>query len=236
MTPNRQIPIKADRQDTILVHSVFYTIQGEGPFAGDPAVFVRLGGCNLQCPQCDTEYSEGSVREEVSRISARVTATLERFEHFHSRKHPLVVITGGEPFRQSIGALTRFLLAKDYRVQVETNGTLYEQDFPYGHPRVTIVCSPKSGKVNAALEPHIAAYKYVLDAGLYDPIDGLPLSALGLPAKPARPLRPGTLVYINPLDSHDFAANQTNLKATAAVAMMYGHRMGIQLHKLLNLE
>ena len=39
------------------VHSIFYTIQGEGPFCGTPAVFIRLAGCNLQCPSCDTNYT-----------------------------------------------------------------------------------------------------------------------------------------------------------------------------------
>ena len=41
----------------LAINSIFYTIQGEGPFAGSPAVFVRLAGCNLQCPMCDTEYT-----------------------------------------------------------------------------------------------------------------------------------------------------------------------------------
>ena len=39
------------------LHHIFSTIQGEGPFAGVPAVFVRLFGCNLQCPMCDTDYT-----------------------------------------------------------------------------------------------------------------------------------------------------------------------------------
>ena len=39
---------------TLEVHSIFKTIQGEGPFCGTPAVFIRLAGCNLQCPWCDT--------------------------------------------------------------------------------------------------------------------------------------------------------------------------------------
>lgn len=42
--------------DFLEVVKIFHTLQGEGPFAGTPAIFVRLGGCNLQCKFCDTEF------------------------------------------------------------------------------------------------------------------------------------------------------------------------------------
>ena len=38
------------------IQEIFYTIQGEGIYSGYPAVFVRLGGCNLACKFCDTEF------------------------------------------------------------------------------------------------------------------------------------------------------------------------------------
>ncbi|MBK1727752.1 7-carboxy-7-deazaguanine synthase, partial [Halorhodospira neutriphila] len=49
------------------VHSLFYTLQGEGARSGRPAVFIRFAGCNLWsgreadraaavCRFCDTEF------------------------------------------------------------------------------------------------------------------------------------------------------------------------------------
>ena len=58
---NQQLADKPVLNETGLslqVNSIFYTIQGEGPFAGRPAIFIRLAGCNLQCPGCDTEYTK----------------------------------------------------------------------------------------------------------------------------------------------------------------------------------
>ncbi len=48
-------------EDTLLVRSSFMTIQGEGPYAGRPAYFIRLGGCNYGpkthfCQFCDTDF------------------------------------------------------------------------------------------------------------------------------------------------------------------------------------
>ena len=91
---NTQAPTKRHKTKggTLLVHSIFHTLQGEGPFTGVPAVFIRLGGCNLQCPGCDTEYSEGIALMTIEEIFAKIT------EVVNGAKTDLVVITGGEPF------------------------------------------------------------------------------------------------------------------------------------------
>lgn len=47
------------RGDQLFVTSVFFTLQGEGPYRGEPAVFVRLAKCNLACSWCDTFFDDG---------------------------------------------------------------------------------------------------------------------------------------------------------------------------------
>lgn len=209
------------------VHSIFLTIQGEGPFSGRRAIFLRLAGCNLQCPMCDTEYT--AKRELVT--PADLVARLKKIRF----PGHLVVITGGEPFRQNLGPAVKAMLQAGYAIQIETNGTAY-QDLPYD--RITVVCSPKTGKINRRLLQHVDALKYVIAAGNAGD-DGLPLNALGHPASPylARPpfLFDGQ-IYIQPEDSKDPVINQRNLDVAIENAMKHDLLLGIQLHKHLDME
>ena len=105
MEINTQKPTSLEQGDGTLlkVHSIFMTIQGEGPFSGHPAVFIRLAGCNLACPFCDTEYTENAVTMTIPEIRKAV-------RNAHTVNKGLVVITGGEPFRQNIVRLCNRLL------------------------------------------------------------------------------------------------------------------------------
>lgn len=40
----------------IKISEVFPSIQGEGPYAGIPMLFIRVSGCTRACPWCDTKY------------------------------------------------------------------------------------------------------------------------------------------------------------------------------------
>lgn len=218
---------------TLDVHHIFATIQGEGPFAGVPAIFVRLYGCNLQCPFCDTDYTS-------EKITFTKNDLLHAIDRLAGTTYNLVVFSGGEPMRQSIGPMVAKLILNGYMVQVETNGTLYQEEFPYNHERCKIVCSPKTGTINKKLLPHIDALKYVVHADMIDPEDGLPLKALNHTASPhvAKPPKGFNkqAIYVQPIDVDNPAENERHLKAAINSCMKFGYRLCIQVHKTVGLE
>jgi 7-carboxy-7-deazaguanine synthase len=135
---------------TLWVQDVFYTLQGEGPFTGHPSVFIRMAGCNLRCFWCDTEFESSTWHPTLDEL-------LERVESVRPSTCDLIVLTGGEPLRQNIVPLIDRLLARGLRVQIETNGTLW-LDLP-ADPRLTVVCSPKTPRLDARFIPRIDVYK-----------------------------------------------------------------------------
>lgn len=228
---NTQPIEKQVRQDFLEVHSIWDTIQGEGPFAGMPAVFVRLTGCNLQCPKCDTEYT--AKREKYTDLALTETIML------NWPKRKLVVITGGEPFRQRLRPAVSCLVKNGFQVQIETNGTLYDEEFfKYIRPQgdVVVVCSPKA-QISKDLIPRIDAFKYVVEHGYVDPIDGLPLRALGSGCPVGKPPAwfPRDKIYIQPQDDVHVAPNSRNLQTAIDSCMKFGYRLCLQVHKIAGL-
>lgn len=223
------------------VFEVFPTIQGEGPLAGEPAVFVRLAGCNLQCPGCDTDYTSKRRTVGVEDLVAEVQSLTTWYTHHWWDRwsptlppRPLVVLTGGEPFRQRCGPFVGRML-RTHRVQVETNGTLYDDSMHGWWQTTSVVCSPKGGRIATGLESVISAYKYVLRADEVDPADGLPVSVLG----GSRPARPHAwyprVVYVQPMDEQDPLRNDANTRAVVESCRRFGYRLCLQLHKLIGL-
>ncbi len=234
---NKQIPIKQELNDGLIlnVNSIFYTIQGEGIYAGHPAIFIRLAGCNLQCPDCDTDYAYG-IQTPISHLIQESVLMAAN----SAGVKPIVVITGGEPFRQNIYSLCIGLLELGFKVQVETNGTLFvDMPFAYIDPKFSVVCSPKAGKVNHKLERHITAYKYVLHADSVDLTDGLPTLALSHSASP-RVARPHASfrgrIFVQPIDVQDEVENKRHLKAAINSCLNFGYCLGLQLHKIIGME
>lgn len=236
MNDQKAQPQRRAGDGTLIVHSVFLTIQGEGPFAGEPAVFVRLSDCNLECPMCDTDYT--SVREKltVRSLYDRIVAVGDRGEP--SPRGRLVVLTGGEPFRQEVGPLVSYLAKHGFRVQVETNGTLFVPG-PWSDHAVTIVVSPKVPKVNEKTASYARAYKYVAGADDLDPDDGLPRGVLGAwHGKPvARPPRGFSgQVFLQPTDAKNEDVNRKNRDAVLESCLRHGYTMSLQLHKIIGVD
>lgn len=107
---------------------VFATVQGEGASLGVPSVFVRLGGCNLQCSFCDTAYTWDWSRfdkkkETVDLANDDVAALAVDVAKEGVRN---VVFTGGEPLLQQkdLAVLAARMKARGFRIEVETNGSI----------------------------------------------------------------------------------------------------------------
>jgi 7-carboxy-7-deazaguanine synthase len=209
-------PEKGDGS-TLQVVEIFPTLQGEGPFVGHPAVFIRLGGCNLACDFCDTEFESFQPMACLA-IMENVMAEAGRSD--------LVVITGGEPLRQEIGPLCQHLLDEGFRVQIETNGTLW-RDLPLG---VNIVCSPKV--TNGAYHPvrpeilaRADALKFIVS------LSHPHYAAVGNVGQEHYPIP----IYVQPMDEADAKKNQHNMHHAAALAQAHGYRLSLQIHKMLGI-
>lgn len=105
--------------NTYRISEIFHSIQGEGPSAGVPAIFVRLQGCDVGCTWCDSRYTWPAEGGEALGLEA----LLERAAA--SGAADLVVITGGEPLEHpGIATLIERAATRWPRVEVETSGIL----------------------------------------------------------------------------------------------------------------
>lgn len=225
-----------DNQTPLDVAEIFPTIQGEGPYTGERAVFVRMAGCNLQCSLCDTDYTSNRRLMTTAQITEEIDFA---FSKMNAKVRSLfVVITGGEPLRQNIGPLINQIIQQKMHsgvnIQIETNGTLFRENLPWFSSALSVVCSPKTPKIDLNLVGRITAYKYVMRADEMDWDDGLPLAVLGTDVRPCRPpFRFNGVVYINPADEQDEEKNKANLQACIESCRRFGHRLGLQMHKMI---
>jgi len=223
------------------VQEVFLTIQGEGPLAGTPAIFLRTEGCSLHCKWCDSEFDSGY---SIS-LKGLLTQVVEVRGESEAE---LVVITGGEPMLQNIEPLCSNLISLGYRVQIETAGTLWVPGLE-DMAELTIVVSPKVRKVHPMIEKHATAWKYIVTAGEVD-VDGLPIGSTQrgvdveglkkqrMPSLIARPPKGTTVdhIFVQPCDEHDLMKNEKNTAFAVELAIKHGYRLSLQQHKILHIS
>jgi organic radical activating enzyme len=151
----------------------FVSVQGEGPFAGTPAVFIRTAYCNLHCEWCDAWYTWDHTRTNIKEDAPRVDLK-ELAIWTNSQKPKLVVITGGEPLLWD-KELSWFVasLKDEKQVQFETNGTR-KPHFLAPYRKIKWVVSPKINTrddFNKCIKPEVlewfkkegAHFKFVVE-------------------------------------------------------------------------
>lgn len=160
-----------DAVDKIFVTSIFgVTLQGEGPYRGEPAMFVRLAKCNLACSFCDTFFDDGDWMT-VAELDTKISKTIS--QHFQGdvplwadvvyggpgsdpvkKRDMVLVLTGGEPMLQkNIVPFLEHMNTQFAKTQIESNGTIVQNI-----PRETTLvvspkCSEKNGRAVKYLEP-----------------------------------------------------------------------------------
>lgn len=129
---------------TLPVVETFHSVQGEGTWTGTNAFFIRLAGCDVGCPWCDTKHSWNARRH-----SQRHTTDL--IAEAKAANPAIVVITGGEPLMHDLSALSTGLKAVGLQVHLETSGA-----HPFSGSFDWVTFSPKRFKL-----PHDSIYSHV---------------------------------------------------------------------------
>lgn len=179
--------------DSLFVTSMFFTLQGEGPYAGMPAMFIRLAKCNLDCSFCDTFFDDGDWMT-YKQIESKMYESINHYWNNQGKATPIwansglnnypgivLVITGGEPLLQE--NISKFMSCQLFAfkaVQVESNG-IPVTHVPEG---VTLVCSPKclekDGKAvkyyapSATILERADCLKFVMSADVDSPYNNVP--------------------------------------------------------------
>lgn len=103
---------------------MFNSINGEGVRAGEPAVFIRLAGCNLNCSYCDTAWANATDAPYTEKTEQEIA------DYINAQGIKNVTLTGGEPLlNKNIGLLCQHLLQNTKcRIEIETNGSVSIQE------------------------------------------------------------------------------------------------------------
>ncbi|EIM1707393.1 7-carboxy-7-deazaguanine synthase QueE [Aeromonas dhakensis] len=219
------------------INEIFQTIQGEGVFTGLPAIFVRLQGCPVGCPWCDTRHTwvvdparEVGVQAVLdcsnesdgwSKMSTeQILASFQQLGY--QARH--VVITGGEPCLYDLQDLSTALIAAGYQVQIETSGTSEIKT----HERTWVTVSPKINMKGglpvlvSALERANEIKHPVATERHVEELDALLATAR---------LRDDVVIALQPISQKPRA---TQLAMVTCIARNW--RLSIQTHKYLDID
>jgi 7-carboxy-7-deazaguanine synthase len=221
----------------LLVNEVFESIQGEGAFTGLPSIFVRLQGCPVGCPWCDTKHT-WEVKSELETSSDIIMMQNEETEDYfatdaeglfalfkrHSYQAKHLVITGGEPCMFDLSALTASAIAQGFSVQIETSGTFEIKC----HEDTWVTLSPKINmkggfeiRDDALLRANEIKHAIAMEKHVEE-LDQL----LARPALKSIPL-----IYLQPISMQKRAT-----ELAVATCIKRNWRLSLQTHKFIGVE
>jgi 7-carboxy-7-deazaguanine synthase len=221
---------------TLNINEMFETIQGEGSHTGIPSIFVRLQGCPVGCPWCDTKHT-WEIKENLIVAPRQIIDQAEESEtYFVADDGSLlslfkqegyvathVVITGGEPCLYDLRGLTTMLHDNGFTTQIETSGTFEvlcdDRTYVTVSPKINMrggfeVLTSALERANEIKHP-IAMQKHI------DELDAL-LANVSLEGKQ---------VCLQPISQQ---ARATQLAVETCIARNW--RLSLQTHKYIGIE
>jgi len=136
---------------TITISEIFGpTVQGEGALIGKPTVLVRTGGCDYECPPCDTLYA---VLHQYKNQWRPMTSeeVFAEVQHLSADKPILVTLSGGNPAMQHLEALLDMGHAHGYTFCMETQGSIAK---PWFNKLDYLTLSPKGPSMIGTRKMH----------------------------------------------------------------------------------
>ena len=202
---------KVNYLDYLPIVETFHSVQGEGAWMGVNAFFIRLAGCDVGCPWCDTKISWNLKKHPKIAIADLVNKAIKAVP-------AIVVITGGEPLMHDLTELTRQLKDQGLRVHLETSGS-----HPFSGSFDWVTFSPKQFK-----HPHASIYEQVseLKVVVHDESD------LIWAEQNAAKVEPDVLKYVQ-------AEWETPRSKDLVMQYVLSHpdwRVSLQTHKLLGVR
>lgn len=219
------------------INEVFESIQGEGAHTGVPSIFVRLQGCPVGCPWCDTKHT-WTIDADLNRSAEQVMAEKNETEHWfssgvtdllalfsrHEYQARHVVVTGGEPCMYDLRSLSATLINSGYSIQIETSGTYKIQV----HDDAWVTVSPKvnmPGGREVLASAMLRANEIKHPVAMQKHVDELD-QVLGLLGGQTPPI-----IYLQPISLQKRA---TELAISTCIARNW--RLSLQTHKFIGIE
>lgn len=224
-----------DKNELILSQDVFYTIQGEGFYAGKAAFFVRTSHCSLHCSFCD------EMTWDKFRIKKTFDEILNDMQSLN-KDCKLIIFTGGEPSLQLSKQFCDFFHKEGYQINIETSGSYFNPCLS----SIDYVCmSPKRLSDQAfynkqqedryLVSDKVLKYademKFIIDASTDEDM------LLNFINEKKDFMSNNIKIYLSPCDELDIEKNLFNKNKIANLVMKYPNifTISLQTHKILNL-